>query len=1187
MILTRRSLLVAAAGALDRRMNVLFIAVDDLRPALGCYGDRYARTPHIDAIAAKGTVFERAYCQQAVCGPSRASLLTGLRPDTIGVYDLDTSFRVRVPDAVTLPGHFKANGYHAENIGKIFHGTDKMNDSRSWSVPERLHMVNKRDQYVLARNKDATDDWKKFDATEIADVPDTAYIDGRVADDAVSTLRRLRGRPFFLAVGFTKPHLPFAAPKKYWDMYDRREVPIYPNQTRPRNMPAHALTAYSELRSYADVPDRGPIPEDKMREVMHGYYAATSYTDANVGKVIAELDRLGLRRNTVIVLWGDHGWHLGEQDYWGKTTNFEICTRAPLILSVPGHGKGRTKALVEFVDIYPTLAEACGLPAVRGLEGVSMMPLLANPRRPWKKAVFSQYPRTQPSRVMGRSMRTDQFRYTEWGDQAVELYDHRVDPEETVNVAGEAGRKSTVDRLHAMLAAGWRAALPVMLLTLVAACARQTETARPLERLLADEASLADPAALSIVPAKTSTVFRGEEGKSGFNLHSYITHYDGKFWAVWSSGLVGEDEPGQKVRYATSVDGHIWSEPGLVADAPQKPGRWIARGIYEEGGRLKALAAYVEGTARDLPPGPLKWSALRLERFEWDGSQWRSEGLYIDNCMSNYPPRMLGGKLFMTCRDGERRTSIARAAPGGQWELERLPGSVNEKFSEPSWYLAADGTAHLIFRDAERSKYLLRSVSTDQGKTWPEPVRTNYPDATSKNFSGRLSNGWYYLINNPNQKGRDPLAISFSKDGWQFSRPMALRAKASERRYAGGAKGTRSFQYPHAMERDGSLWVIYSTNKEDIEISEYRIADFGLTPEATMLAPPGALAAPMDVPLAPGRTSLVFRGEQNKSGFNLHSYLAHHDGKFWAIWSSSKVGEEDPDQHIRYASSTDGHTWSSSGVVAADPDGPQGPARWIARGVFVFQGKLTALGAYIESAAYRNRGSGDVWQNLRLMSFEWTGAEWKPAGVFADNCMNNFAPETFGGMLMMPCRDKRMDVFLAAASAPGPGAWKFTPIASDPPFHKMDEPTLYKAADGTVHMIIRDGARSGYLIRSISRDDGKSWSKPVHTNFPDATSKNFTGRLSNGSYYLINNPSQTSRDPLGIAFSKDGWTYGNPRLLRKGSPPRRFAGRAKPSGSFQYPQALEHQGSLWVIYSTNKEDIEISEYAIGALGIPQ
>jgi len=317
MKLTRRQLLwgglglsCARPGAV-RPKNVLFFAVDDLRPQLGCYGDTFARTPSIDSIAARGVTFENTYCQQAVCGPARASLLTGLRPDTIRVYDLNTSFRKAVPDAVTLPEHFLNHGYHTENIGKVFHGNDIMNDRQSWSVAERLHQVEKRDQYALEENRDP-DPWKKTSATEIADVPDNAYIDGKVADDAVATLDRLGkgGRPFFLAVGFTKPHLPFAAPKKYWDLFDRGQVPLAANPEKPSGIGEFPVPTYSELRSYGDYPDAGAIPEEDVRRALHGYYAATAYTDANVGKVLAKLDALGLSDNTIIVLWGDHGWHL-------------------------------------------------------------------------------------------------------------------------------------------------------------------------------------------------------------------------------------------------------------------------------------------------------------------------------------------------------------------------------------------------------------------------------------------------------------------------------------------------------------------------------------------------------------------------------------------------------------------------------------------------------------------------------------------------------------------------------------------------------------------------------------------------------------------------------------------------------------------------------------------------------------
>lgn len=345
---------------------------------------------------------------------------------------------------------------------------------------------------------------------------------------------------------------------------------------------------------------------------------------------------------------------------------------------------------------------------------------------------------------------------------------------------------------------------------------------------------LARPRSLALVPSRTSPVFRAREGEWQFNLHSYLAHHDGKFWAVWSSGRVDEDSPTQLIRYATSVDGHRWSESRVLADdpdGPEGPGSWIARGIYvDHRGKLTALNAYREPT-RQTSQGPEVWFNLRLERFEFEGGQWLQRGTEIEDCMSNYPPRAVAGWLFLTCRNSFMQMFTARRAiaGGGGWELRRLPGEPPHEFmSEPSWIVDPEGAVHLFFRDGRRSKFLYRSVSRDGGETWPAPVRTNYPDAGSKNFAGRLSNGWYYLINNPNPDSRDPLGISFSRDGWKFGRPLALRSGAPEQRYPGRAKNRFSFQYPHAIEKNGSLWVIYSTNKEDIEISEYRIADFRL-----------------------------------------------------------------------------------------------------------------------------------------------------------------------------------------------------------------------------------------------------------------------------------------------------------------------------------------------------------------------
>ncbi|MCC6294500.1 MAG: exo-alpha-sialidase [Bryobacterales bacterium] len=350
-----------------------------------------------------------------------------------------------------------------------------------------------------------------------------------------------------------------------------------------------------------------------------------------------------------------------------------------------------------------------------------------------------------------------------------------------------------------------------------------------------------------------------------------------------------------------------------------------------------------------------------------------------------------------------------------------------------------------------------------------------------------------------------------------------------------------------------------------------------------LAAPSIAGKDPFTFPEAKGRHSLVFRGVAQRSGFNLHSYLFHHDGHFWAIWSSSGVHEEDPGQQVLYATSRDGHAWTESRVLAHDPDGPSGPARWIARGLFLYEGRLTALAAYLESADYGNRGRGAVWKNLRLIYLQWDSRAWKEAGVFAEDCMNNFAPGRLGARLAMVCRDRNMDVSMALLEDPARLAWKRVALAAGPPFDRMDEPTWYQDPSGLVHMIVRDNNRSRKLIRVLSRDGGATWSRPVLTNYPDATSKNFTGRLSNGWYYLINNPSPEKRDPITISFSRDGWLFGHPLILRRGAAPRRYEGRAKPSGSFQYPHAVEHNGSLWIIYSTNKEDIEISEYPVATL----
>ncbi len=466
--------------AAPQRPNVLLICVDDLKPALGCYGDRLAKSPNMDRFARSGLLFERAYCNQAVCAPSRNALLTGRRPTSLGIYDLGTNFRLAASDAVTLPQFFMQHGYRAEGLGKIYHvGHGNHDDPASWSVP---HWSSKVIAYAVAKNRatnQLTREEALFDnvpdakarklprgaAYEAADVPDEAYPDGTLATEAVRRLRKAKDTPnvpFFLAVGFVKPHLPFCAPKKYWDLHQRDNFPLANRRTPPDGAPAYAPQFGGELRQYRDVPDQGAVPDDLQRTLIHGYYAAISYMDAQLGRVLDELDRLGLAANTIVVLWGDHGWHLGDHGMWCKHTNYEQATHIPLIIRAPGVTKpGRTSALVETVDLYPTLCELSGLPKTdlpASLDGLSVVRTLKRPQASTKEAIFHAYPRNprDKGQILGRAVRTQRYRLVEWkkigasADTAdVELYDYSKDPDETVNLAATQPRVAA--KLQALL----------------------------------------------------------------------------------------------------------------------------------------------------------------------------------------------------------------------------------------------------------------------------------------------------------------------------------------------------------------------------------------------------------------------------------------------------------------------------------------------------------------------------------------------------------------------------------------------------------------------------------------------------------------------------------------------------------------------------------------------------------------
>ena len=488
-------------GAADRP-NVLFIAIDDLRPELGCYGKGYIKSPHIDGIAKTGIVFNRAYVQQAVCGPSRTSVLTGTRPDTSKVWDLVTHFRDTIPEVITLGEQFRLNGYFVQGVGKIYH--PGLNDPRSWSVPwmdPKASVYARPESKAFSKSRDDDDLYPTVESigtktkkagekpvkkpthanwlgpvSECTDVPDNFYEDGQIADIAISDLQAIsqHAEPFFLAVGFRKPHLPWVSPKKYWDLYQPAEIDLAPNPFLPTGAPGYAINPNDgEMRAYQGVPGTGPIPPELAHTLKQAYFASVSYTDAQVGRVLAELDRLGLRQNTIIVLWGDHGWKLGEHASWGKHTNTENDTNAPLILAAPGmkHAGAHTDAIVEFVDIYPTVCQLAGLPLPAHLEGTSVKPLLDDPARSWKSAAFSQYPRTTAEtggkKLMGYSMRTDRYRLTVWVGRddhnqidAIELYDDQVDPQENANIAMLPANAGLVDRLMAQWRQGWQGARP-------------------------------------------------------------------------------------------------------------------------------------------------------------------------------------------------------------------------------------------------------------------------------------------------------------------------------------------------------------------------------------------------------------------------------------------------------------------------------------------------------------------------------------------------------------------------------------------------------------------------------------------------------------------------------------------------------------------------------------------------------
>jgi iduronate 2-sulfatase len=447
-----------------KRPNVLFIAVDDLANSLRCYGDLLAKTPNIDRLAATGVRFDRAYNQIPLCNPTRASVMTGLRPDIIKVYDLDRHFRAEVPDAVTLSQSFMKQGWFAARVGKIYHynvpasiGTDGFDDPLSWQ------------QTVNPKGRDKTDEHLVFNAEPhrkisgalswlAADGADTEQTDGMIATEAIRLMEQKQGEPFFLGVGFFRPHTPYVAPKKYFDMYPLESIrlPYAPAGDRD-DIPTAAFAHNCPVPNYS-------LDELTLRKAVQAYYACVSFVDAQVGRLLAALERLKIAGNTIVVFWSDHGYHLGEHDgVWQKRTLFEQCARTPLIIRAPGiAGNGQSSPrIVEFVDIYPTLIDLAGIKGPKRLSGQSLRPLLEDPIAHWDSHAITQVMRPQDNRlsepVMGCSIRTERWRYSEWGEgrHGVELYDHHSDPMEFHNLAirPDKDARAVIDRLRPLLRA--------------------------------------------------------------------------------------------------------------------------------------------------------------------------------------------------------------------------------------------------------------------------------------------------------------------------------------------------------------------------------------------------------------------------------------------------------------------------------------------------------------------------------------------------------------------------------------------------------------------------------------------------------------------------------------------------------------------------------------------------------------
>lgn len=752
-----------------------------------------------------------------------------------------------------------------------------------------------------------------------------------------------------------------------------------------------------------------------------------------------------------------------------------------------------------------------------------------------------------------------------------------------------------------------------------------TTTARPLgenigslspEELMMDlEGGIRDPATIDLdslprVPVEKGQVFAGEENVSGFNLHSYIAFHDGRYWAMWSSGFRDEDSNGQRVRFATSADGITWEKSEFVTPPPGDGFRYIARGFWERDGEFLALASRDES-------GKFFGASLALQAFRWDAGEkvWKDAGTVMDDTINNFAPKKLpDGTWMMSRRNSPRDVFFAVGGVEALNDWESIPvvnyGDPSLKAEEPDWWVLPDGRLTAIFRDNLKSRRLFRSFSSDMGRTWTPPVRTNFPDAGSK-FNGlQLADGRFVFASNPNPLGRVPLTLSVSNDGVVFRQMFVVEDTPTDGAKYPGKSKSRGYQYPNVIEHDGHVFVIYAENKENIRVAKIKVSDLpaGSPVVESAAAVPGTQLPPMlDLPGAgEDPDAIAYKTLPYLDGthvvvtppdgrYRLHAYLAWFDGKFWCMWSegagSGKPPEEGgpnmdhPGQEVLFATSVDGLTWDPARKLSGAPQGDE--MRYIARGFWDRDGRLLALASMDESLNEKGRVSF-FGKSLSLFSFTWdTGnGQWTGPELVEEDTINNFPPRRLpNGEWGMTRRDSGRNAYMMTGGVLSPSEWRSWPMTQ---FRggdaegalKVEEPEWWALPDDRLLGVYRDNGGSRRLFRSLSVDGGRTWTPPEKTNFPDATSKFFGIRTSRGYYVLVSNAGRR-RNPICLSTSDDGVTF--TRMARLPVPATAAGGALdieNDSGTYQYPYVLERGGYLYIAYSRDVKTIEILRVAL-------